>query len=365
MPTLAELGWSPFFSAQDLPSEKPDFFPARVVAHHGALYVLADDRGTWPSQPAGKLRHRAESEAELPVIGDWVLAKAAPGGQAVIQEILPRRSLLSRRRPHDRNSPGVPSPAQVLAANLDLVFLVSSLNQDFSPARIERGLVMVWDSGAVPVVLLSKSDLPEDGEAAAETVRAGCPGVDVHCCSSVTGHGLDAIRAHFRPGLTACLLGSSGVGKSTLLNLLCGTEQKTLEVRADDGRGRHATTARELFFLPGGGMLIDTPGLREFGLTGDAGGLSAVFGDIESLARACRFADCRHREEPGCAVKQAVADGDLSAERLAHFHKLHKELEYQAGKYDPARQQEQKRRDKHLGRLVKDVNRRRRERYQE
>ena len=356
-PNLADLGWGSSFAAQVTANELQGCVPARVVAAHKTAYALASEQGLFPGVLAGKLLHEVEETRDLPVAGDWVLARPPAGGPAVILRRLERRTELSRRRPLDRASRRTSVARQVLASNLDFVFVVTSLDQDLNPARLERALALVWSGGATPVVLLSKADLCADAEARQLALGSVTCGVDVHVLSTVAGLGLEAIRGTFRPGITACLIGSSGVGKTTLINALCGTELKTLSVRADDARGRHATTERALFFLPAGGMLIDTPGLREIGLL-DEHELSATFADIATLARDCQFADCTHQVEPGCAVLAAVAAGQLAPERHESYVKLCRELDYQASRDSVAKQQDLKRKEKELSRRIKDFYKR-------
>jgi ribosome biogenesis GTPase / thiamine phosphate phosphatase len=354
---LAALGWNDFFAAQLHPEEAREFLPARIVAAHKTTFSLATERGIFTGTLAGKVRREAEDTHDLPVAGDWVLAKPPEGGLAVIVRRLERRTQLSRRRPLDRDSHRTVAKRQVLASNLDIVFIVSSLDQDLSPARLERTLALVWSSGATPVVLLSKADLCAEVAARMLEIGAVTTGVEVLAFSAAAEQGLQAIQDCFAPGITACLIGSSGVGKTTLINTLCGTERKTLAVRADDAKGRHATTERALFFLPEGGMLIDTPGLREIGLL-EEHELSAAFSDLAALAQACQFADCSHRVEPGCAVLAALAAGLLNQERYQGYIKLRREMDYLESRDSVAKQQELKRRDKQLGKRIKEFYKR-------
>lgn len=352
---LAALGWAPFFADQVSGEELRHYWLARVAAVHKYAFTLATAPAVLlPGIVPGKTL-RAGSPADLPVVGDWVLVRPPVGGTAVIARRLERRSALSRRRPLDRNSLQTSTQPQMLAANLDFVFIVMSLNLDLNVHRLERALTLVWNSGATPVVLLSKADLSPDAESRALVLQSAAAGVDVLVFSSLQNRGLDAVRTLFKPGVTGCLIGSSGAGKTTLINTLCGGDRKTLEIREDDDKGRHATTSRAIFFLPEGGMLVDTPGLREIGLLDDFD-LSPAFTDIADLAGACRFSDCTHQSEPGCAVLAALADGRLPRERYDGYLKLRKELDFQAGKHDIAQRLENKRKQKQIGKLIKDFH---------
>jgi len=256
----------------------------------------------------------------------------------MIHAILPRRSKFSRK------VAGIKTEEQVVAANVDTLFLVSGLDGDFNPRRIERYLTAAWDSGARPVVILNKLDRCADPDRCLLEAQAVAMGVPVHRVSALTGTGCEALREYLRPGETVSLLGSSGVGKSTLANALLGSErQRTRDVRDDDSRGRHTTTTRELLRLPGGAILIDTPGIRALEVTGAADGLADAFAEIAEAAEGCRFRDCRHEGEPGCAVDAAVADGRLAPERLAAYRKLEREAAYATRAVDPlARAEERK-----------------------
>jgi ribosome biogenesis GTPase / thiamine phosphate phosphatase len=274
----------------------------------------------------------------LPTVGDWVaLTLPAGEGEALLQAVLPRRSVLVRREA------GSEHEGQLIAANFDVVFLVTGLDGNFNPRRIERALAVAWKSGATPVVLLSKADLHEDVSARVEEVQALAPGVSVLPLSAQTGQGLEEVRAWLPPGKTGVLLGSSGVGKSTLVNRLLEEERlATQSVRAEDHKGRHTTTHRELFTLPQGGLLIDGPGVRELGLWGEEDGVEQAFEDVLALAAGCRFSDCGHQREPGCAVRAEVEAGRLSQERLHHFEKLQREQAHRERQGSSASQREHK-----------------------
>ena len=286
------------------------------------------------------MRHHAASPLDLPAVGDWVAYR--PGAQsdgAVVEAVLPRRTAFVRK------TAGFEAVEQVVAANVDVVFCVTSLVDDLNPRRLERYLTLAWESGAEPVVVLTKADLCENVEAAVAQVSAASTfGVPVHVVSAVTGEGIDELSAHLAGGRTATLVGSSGVGKSTLVNRLAGSERlATAAVRAD-GRGRHTTTHRELVVLAAGGCLIDTPGMRELVLWDAEEGLDRAFEDVDDLARECRFSDCEHRTEPGCAVRAAIATGALDAARLESFRHLQRELRYLEIRHDArARSEERKR----------------------
>ncbi len=349
---LAPLGWDADFARDFQPFGAGGRIPARVVAEHRGRYVVDDGGGERPVTLAGRLRHHARSREDLPATGDWVALDAGADGAASIHAVLPRRGAFLRK------AAGGATEAQVLAANVDVALIATALPADLSERRIERYLALAWESGAVPVVLLTKADLADDVDHAARAVRAVAPGVDVVAVSSVTGDGLDALGRWLRPGRTAVLLGSSGVGKSTLANRMMGGDVLRTGAVRDDGKGRHTTTHRQLLTLAGGALLIDTPGMRELQLwTADAG-LDAAFADVEALAAACRFADCAHDAEPGCAVRAAAERGRLDPERLASWHRLRRELAWLATRQDEAAAAQEKARVKTVQRAYRDYMRR-------
>lgn len=319
---LAELGWDSQWAHAFEPFAAEGLVPARVVIEFNHIYRLYAEGGEWDAQLAGRVKHRAAARADLAAVGDWVAARPIRGeASAVIQAVLPRRSQFSRK------VAGETTERQVAAANIDIVFLVMGLDGDYNPRRLERYLLMAWESGARPVVLLNKADLAADAKAAVEEIRTVAPAVPVHAVSARRREGLDALAACLGPGRTAALLGSSGVGKSTIINALVGEERlKTQDVRIRDSRGRHTTRHRQLIVIPGRGLLIDTPGMRELQLWDAAEGTRGTFDDITELAAGCHFTDCRHRDEPRCAVREAVEGGRLAPDRLASFHKLQDEL---------------------------------------
>ncbi len=304
----------------------------RVTSEHRGWWSVAHELGTDLCRAAGSLRHAAAELQELPAAGDWVLLDAIgnEGVPPVVVGVLPRTSCFRRK------AAGRDARAQVVAANVDLALLVQSLNRDFNPRRLERYLALAWESGAEPVVVLTKADLAEDLAEAEAAVSAVAPGVRIVVCSVPDGVGIDDVRALLQPNRSAVLLGSSGAGKSTLANALLGEERfATGSIRDDDDRGRHTTTRRELVAVPGGGVLIDTPGMRELGLWDAAAGQAEVFDDIETIGQGCRFSDCAHGAEPGCAVRAAVEAGTLGADRLASWHRLRAEAEHMAARIDP------------------------------
>jgi len=332
---LEHLGWNDTLHTGLSQLQDAHLMPARVCASQREHYRLSTGDAELNGQLGGAFRHRA-GEADYPVTGDWVAVRLQPhSAHATIVDVLPRRSTLIRKRA-DRTS-----HAQVLAANLDAVLLVTSLNHDFNPRRIERALAMIWEGGAQPVLLLSKLDLcdaPDAFRAEAERVALGVP---VLALSALHRHGLEQLEPYLQPARTLALIGSSGVGKSTLLNALMGhVQMPTQAIRAHDGRGRHTTTSRELFVLPGGALLIDTPGIRELGLVEADAGLRSAFEDIDALAEHCRFPDCQHGSEPGCSVRDALANGSLDERRYRGYLKLQRELAYEARRLDERAQLE-------------------------
>jgi ribosome biogenesis GTPase len=320
--SLAALGWREPFVSAFAALAAAGLVPGRVIAQQGS-YRVATGEAEWAAEPAGRLKREPGG---LPAVGDWVAleppAQGTVGGPARIQAVLPRRSRFSRQ------AAGTRTVEQVVAANLDTVLLVSGLDGDWNPRRIERYLAAAWTSGANPVVVLNKADRADDPEALELATAEVALGVPVHRVSARTGEGVADLAVDFPEGATVGLLGSSGVGKSTLVNRLLGEEvQKTGEVRESDDRGRHTTTRRELFRTPWGGLVLDTPGMRELQLWDAGEGVEAAFADVEELARSCHFGDCRHQGEPGCAVEAAAEAGTLKSERLESYRKLQREVE--------------------------------------
>jgi ribosome biogenesis GTPase len=322
--SLEALGWNEFFADAFAPYEPEGLIPGRVAVQERGGAVLFTAAGTLRADVATRLAR----EGGHVVAGDWIAAEQRLGeDRAIVRAVLPRRSRFARKEPWLTEE-------QVVAANVDTVFLVTDCGRDFKPRRLERYLTAAWDSGAAPVIVLTKSDLAEDLSETVAEAEAIAFGVPVHAVSSVSGEGLDALDPYLLPGQTVALLGSSGVGKSTLVNRLLGEDLlATAELRRD-GRGRHTTTHRELVHLPGGALLLDTPGMRELQLWADESALDETFADVAELARECRFSDCAHGQEPGCAVRAALGNGSLPQIRWESYSKLQRELRALAVKQD-------------------------------
>jgi len=330
---LESLGWNSFFEQQLNPNTDSGAAPARVFEEQRGTWDLWWEGGECRATIAGRLRHAVEEgSASRPCVGDWVTASFPEGDSpdgAVIHRVLSRKSRFSRQ------APGEVTEEQIVAANVDTVFLVQSLNQNFNVRRLERYMALLWESGAEPVIVLSKADLRPDAARERAEVERVAPGVAVHAVSAMTEGGLEPLLPYLTPGRTAALIGSSGVGKSTIVNRLVGEElMRVQEIRDEDDRGRHTTTSRRIVLLPSGGLLLDTPGMRTVLLWEGDDGLSQAFEDVESIAAGCRFRDCTHQAEPGCAVRAALANGSLDSGRFASYDKLQREVRYQARKSD-------------------------------
>lgn len=329
---LGKYGWTGKLQDDFQPFAAQGLVPARVIVQQRNLYRLAADAGEIEGRISGRFAHEA-ADGGYPVTGDWVAAELK-GGAAVIAQVLPRTTAFTRM------AAGTAKDMQVVAANVDVALLCASLNADLNLRRLERYLATAYESGAAPVILLTKADACEDPAPLIDSVRDIAFGAPVLAVSVRTGQGLDELSALMAPGRTAVLLGSSGVGKSTLVNALAGAElMATREVREDDARGRHTTTHRELILLPSGALILDTPGMRELALWDAEAGVAAAFAEttaqVEAIAQGCRFRDCAHDREPGCAVQAAVADGSLDGERWRSFQKLQRETAHTVRKEDP------------------------------
>ena len=344
---LAALGWSPSRAEEFVPHAAAGCVPARVAAQHRGGYVVYGEGGDRPAEVSGQLRHSSLGPADLPAVGDWVAVRdAEDAAAATIHSVLPRQTAFSRKAAGG----GV---EQVVAANVDVVFLVGAFGADLNVRRLERYLAAGWESGADPVIVLNKSDLADDLAGATAEVEAIAFGVPVHAVSAAEGTGLDGLARHLEGNRTAALLGSSGVGKSSLVNRLLGSERQDVAALRADGRGRHTTTYRELIPLPGGGLLLDTPGMRELGLWDAGDGVDQTFADVAALAADCRFSDCAHEGEPGCAVLAAVEEGRLPAERLESYRKLLRELQHLDVKGDPRALAEARKRRRSFARSLR------------
>lgn len=353
--TLEQMGWTPRFAACFEEHARQGLVAARVCSEHKNSYIVTTEHAEMAAVLTGKLHHDADSRDDLPVVGDWVavdvLDEKPP--RAVIRAVLPRLSKFARKEAGTRFS------EQTIAANIDTVFVVVGLDGDYSLRRIERYVALSLEGRVEPVVVLTKADTCADTETRLAEVRGALRNVPVHAVSVPAMIGLDELSADLVPGHTIALLGSSGVGKSTLINHLMGGEvQKTNEVRADDARGRHTTTSRQLFVLPSGVLMIDTPGMRELQLWGSSGGLYATFPDVQEHAARCRFADCSHTNEPGCAVLLALERGDLDPARFEGYRKLERELNHLETKVDEGAARAERKRwkaiAKEINRLYKD-----------
>lgn len=327
---LGAYGWDGGWSDAFGPHRLAGLVPGRVAIEFNHLLRVTTATGDITAQHAGRLLHEAAGRHALAAVGDWVAIRPTPGERAgTIEAILPRRSQFSRKAAGDLTE------EQVVAANIDVVFIVMGLDRDYNPRRLERYLLLAHESGATPHVLLSKADLVESTEAYVDECRAAAPAWEVTPVSVRDGRGIERVRAAIEPGQTGALLGSSGTGKSTLINHLIGQDVlDTAAVRASDSRGRHTTRHRQLVLLPGGGLLIDTPGMRELQLWTAPEAADTSFEDIEALAVDCHFTNCRHRSEPRCAVRRAVEEGRLDSSRLESFHKLEEEARALQAKQD-------------------------------
>jgi len=321
---ISDLGWNKFFEENFREFAAQGFIPARVSEEHKSNYRLFSDHGELSAEVSGKYRFSVESRGQFPAVGDWVAIAHFPlEAKGIIHAVLPRKSVFERK------VAGETTIEQVVAANVDMVFIICGLDLDYNIRRIERYLTLAWESGAMPVIVLNKADLCENIDERLAEVAAIAIGVPIHVTSAKDGTGFEIFQEYLKPGVTGAFLGSSGVGKSSIINKLIGTDYlPTQDVREFDSKGRHTTTSRQLILLQSGGIVIDTPGMKLLKLWGDDNGLKRVFEEIEELAELCKFRDCSHQGEPGCGVQAAIDDGRLAEDRYESYMKLRKEQKY-------------------------------------
>ena len=355
---LEKIGYDQFHrdSFYKMVKIEEGFIPGRISAVHRERYQVITENGERWGILKGSVFYKDTHLVEYPTTGDFVVVKHNPVGEDIIYGVLKRKSEFSRMDSFNRTK-------QVVAANFDYVLILSSMNRDFNLKRLDRYVVSAWESGAEPVVILTKSDITEDAEYHLDSVGTNSPGVQVFAVSSVTGEGIDSLRKYLRKSSTLVLVGSSGVGKSSLVNALADSQvMKVNSIREDDSKGKHTTTHRELIILDDGMMIIDTPGMRELELWSSEKGMEETFHDIEALAIRCRFTDCNHGREPGCAIREALENGELSDIRWNNYLKLKKEAEYARSKEEKSARVQRKAQEKKFGKMQKEfkVNQRKR-----
>ncbi|KAA3619993.1 MAG: ribosome small subunit-dependent GTPase A [Calditrichaeota bacterium] len=348
---IINLGWNDFFAASFQPFKESGCFAGKVSVEHKQYIEVYCEFGEINCEISGKFRHQAKSQEEFPAVGDWIAFRyMEKERKGIVQQILPRTSKISRK------VAGQNTQEQVIAANVDYLFIVTSLNTDFNMRRLERYLTVAWDSGSSPVIILNKADLCTDTDSFLAETEEIAFGVPVHLMSALNKEGLEQLQPYFEGHKTCALIGSSGVGKSTIINKIIGTDrQRVNELRPSMDKGMHTTTQRELIILPDGGLLIDTPGMREIQLWDADQGVAEAFEDVTEYAKNCRFRNCQHRQEPGCAVRNAVENGDIGSGRFQNFQKMQEELQQLKGKQELHARLEAKRQDKILHRAIKNM----------
>ena len=356
MENLKLLGWNTYFEEQFKKYQNSGFLPARIIREDKERYILSNYDEIFAGEVTGKLLFESESNSELPKTGDWVTAQFFEDEKkAIIHKVLTRKSAFSRK------AAGKQFEEQVIAANIDILFIVQSLDENFNLRRIERYLSSLLSGEIIPALIFNKTDLNSDLKFKGKMIMENFPGFTIFFTSAVSGSGINELQKFIRKGITCAFIGSSGVGKSSLINKLLGEELIQInEVRDADSKGRHTTTRRELFVIPSGGLIIDTPGMREFQLWESAGGVDSVFSEIEMLSNQCKFSNCTHTVEPGCAINEAVQAGELNLKRFESYKKLKKEEEYLRSKIDRDYFFERKEKEKRLHREIKKINKARR-----
>ena len=341
--SIDTLGWTSSFENALRPYRDAGFIPARIAREDRERYQVLTAENELRAEITGRFRHQVRTRADFPAVGDWVALEIQPRSEfGLIHAVLPRRSIFSRKMT------GPTTEEQVVAANIDTAFLVMDLGRDYNPRRIERYLTLTWESGAAPVILLTKTDVADDVDSAIAEIESIALGVPVHAICALQAKGLDQLEPYLTIGRTVALFGSSGAGKSTLINALLGEDRLLTRELKDDGRGKHATTWRELIQLPSGAVVVDTPGMKQVELWADESSLDESFDDVSLLATTCKFTDCSHSSEPGCAVQAALADGTLQLERFESYLKLQRELKYLHRKQDVRAMLEEKARWKRI-----------------